>query len=197
VSSLGSTRSSASSKAGGDLGARRSRADDGQAGGQLGQRPGLLGADDAVAEVHAGDRAGGGAGREDDGGGAQQLIAHAHIPLGGQRGVAFDHVDGVFAEQAGHARGERRDDLVATGLDGRVVDLDAADLDAEVVSLADLRQQIGRAQNGLGRDAGVVEAASTDLVALDDNGLLAELGGTDRGDVAAGSGPDHDAVIGG
>ena len=42
----------------GDLRAGGARADDRQAGGQLRQRPGLLGADDAPAELDAGDRTG-------------------------------------------------------------------------------------------------------------------------------------------
>ena len=71
----------------------------------------------------------------------------------------------------------------------------AGDLDAELVGVVDLGQDVGDAQHGLGRDAGVVEAATADLVLLDHGGLHAELGGADRGDVAARPGADHDAVV--
>ena len=61
----------------------------------------------------------------------------------------------------------------------------SGDVDAELVGLVDLGEDVGDAQHGLGGDAGVVEAAAADLVLLDDGGLHAELGGADRGHVAA------------
>ena len=91
--------------AGGDLGARRAGADDRQAGGQLGQRPRLLGADHAAAELDAGDRPGDRAGGEDHAAGAVgRLLADAHVAVGGQRGVALDQVDLVFLEQSRRRR---------------------------------------------------------------------------------------------
>ena len=73
---------------------------------------------------------------------------------------------------------------------------DAAGLDAQLGALLrDLGEDLGGVQHRLGRDAGVVEAAAAGLVALDDGGLLAELGGADRGDVAAGAAADHDHVV--
>ncbi len=100
-------------------------------------------------------------------------------------------------EQAADAARERLDDLRAARLHRGVVDLDARDRQAEVAGLADLAEQVRRAQHGLGGDARVVEAASADLVALDHGGLLAELGGADRGHVPAWTRADHDAVVGG
>ena len=75
--------------------------------------------------------------------------------------------------------------------------LRSGDGDAEVVGLVDLGEHVGDAQDGLGGDAGVVEAAAADDVALDDGGLHAELGGADGGHVAARSRADDDAVVGG
>ena len=49
-------------------------------------------------------------------------------------------------------------------------------------------------QHEFGRDAGVVEAAAPEAVALDHRGAHAELRGADGGDVAAGTGADDDAV---
>ncbi len=183
-------------KARGDLRAGGPAADDRQAGRQLLKRPGLLGPDHAPAELHPGDRTRHRAGCEDHGLRGDQLSVDAHRAVGGQRRIALDQVDVVFLEQAGHARGERGDDLLAAGLHGGVVDLHAAHLQPVLLRVAYLREQVGRAQHRLGGDAGVVQAAPPDLVALDDRGLFPELRGADRGDVAARSGADHDAVIG-
>ena len=101
----------------------------------------------------------------------------------------------MFLEQILDAGGERRDDLLAPRLHGGVVDLHAADVDPELLALADLVEHVGRAQKRLGGDARVVQTAPADLVALDDRGAFTELGGADRRDVAARSGADNDAVI--
>ena len=105
------------------------------------------------------------------------------------------HVDLVLLEQAADAAGEGLDDLLAARGDLGEVDLAAGDLDAELVGLVDLGQDVRDAQDGLGRDAGVVEAAAADLVLLDDGGLHPELGGADRGDISTRPGADNDAVI--
>ena len=84
------------------------------------------------------------------------------------------------------AAGQRLDHLLAARGDGREVDRGARDADAEVARVVDLRLDVGDAQDGLGGDAGVVEAAAADdVVLLDHGGLHAELRGADRGDVAA------------
>ena len=182
--------------AGGDLGARGAGADDGQARGQLASAqassvpmtrspnstPGIVRGAEPVARITVAA--------------ARRLLADAHVAVGGQRGVALDHVDLVFLEQPADARGERRDDLLAARLHAGEVDLDVCDLQPVLAGLADLGEQVGRAQHGLGGDAGVVQAAPAELVALDDGRLLAELRGADRGHVAARPGADHDAVVG-
>ncbi len=179
----------------GDLRARGAGADDGETSRQLGQRPRLLCADHAAAELDAGHRAGDRPCREDHAARAQRALADRHITVAAQARVALDHVDRVFLEQHRDARGERRDDLLAPRLDRRVVDLDAGDPQAELLGVADLAEHVGGAQHRLGGDARVVQAAPAHLVALDHRGLEAELGRPDRGHVAAGSGADHDAVV--
>ncbi len=110
--------------------------------------------------------------------------------------MTLDVVDLVLLEQAGHAAGERLDDLVAALEDLAEVDRALGDRDAEVLRLVDLVQHVGHAQHGLGGDAGVVEAAPADHVLLDHGGAHPQLGGADGGDVAAGTGADDDAVVG-
>jgi hypothetical protein len=53
------------------------------------------------------------------------------------------------------------------------VETDVVADDAEVLAAAGLVVDLGRAQDRLRRDAGVVEAAPARFVALDDGGLLA------------------------
>jgi hypothetical protein len=53
----------------------------------------------------------------------------------------------------------------------------------------------GRAQQRLGRDAAPVEADAAEMLALDNGGLHAELGGADGGDIAARSATDDDDVV--
>ena len=107
------------------------------------------------------------------------------LPSSVTRAVALDVVDLVLLEQARDAAGQRLDDLRAALHDLGEVDRALGDGDAEVVGLVDLGEHVGDAQDGLGGDAGVVEAAAPDDVALDDGGLHAELRGADGGDVAA------------
>ena len=109
-----------------DLGARRARADDGQRVGQLGQRPRLLGADDAAAELRARQRLLHRAGREDDELRrvlrAVEVAADLDVGVVGHDAVALDDVDLVLLEEAGDAARERLDDLLAALADGVEVD---------------------------------------------------------------------------
>ena len=203
-SSVGSTRSSASNSVtvvpepgvrGGDLGSRRAGADDREAGWPFRQGPGLLGSDHAAAELGARNRALHRAGGEDDRLGGHGLAIHGYLAGAGEGGLTLDQLDRVLLEQAGDATGERLDDLRAAGHHPVPLDFRIGDLDPEVARLADLAQHVGHAQDGLGGDAGVVQAAAADRVLLDHGRLHPELGGTDGGHVAAGAGADHDAVV--
>ncbi len=137
----------------GDLRARRPRPHDGQPRRHLGQRPRLLGAEHAPAELHAGDRAPRRAGGEHHGRGLVLLLAHPdpwtgvappavgarHAVAGRhERGLAREHLDPVFLEEAPHAAGQRADDPVPARLHRGVVHLDARDADPELVGLPDL-----------------------------------------------------------
>jgi hypothetical protein len=187
---------------GGDLDTRRARAGHDHRLRQILERPRLLGADHAAAELGAGDRLGDRAGGEDDrllrlDLGAVEVAADLHVAVVGDGGVALDVVDLVLLEQAGDAAGKGLDDLLAARHDLGEVDAALRHGDAEVLGLVDLGQHVGDAQDGLGGDAGVVEAAAPDDVSLDDGGLHAELRGTDGGHVAARSRADDDDVVGG
>ncbi len=168
--------------------------------GQRLERPRLLGADDAAAELRAGQGALHGAGGEDHEPravlGAVEVAADLDVALVGHGAVTLDDVDRVLLHQPGHAAGQRLDDLLAALADGGEVDGRLADRDAERGGLADVTEDVGDAQDRLRGDAGVVQAAPADLVGLDHRGLHPELCGADRGDVAAGTRADDDAVVG-
>ena len=178
----------------GDLRPRRTGADDGQPRGQRLERPCLLGADDTPAELDAGDRTRDRSGREDDRPRAQLVLADADGSGRRERRLPLDQLDLVLAKEAGDAAGERRDDLLAARHERFEINGRLCDLDAELAGLAGLAEDVGGAEDRLGGDAGDVEAASADAVALHDGGAHPELRGADRGHVATRSGADNDAV---
>ena len=120
--------------------------------------------------------------------------ADGHGAVAGQARLALDDLDAVLLHQARHAAGQRRDHLLAALHHRAVVHLGLADLDAELAGFTHLAEHVGDPQHGLGRDAGVVQAASADGVLLHHRGLHAELRGADRGDVPAGTRADDDRV---
>ena len=65
---------------------------------------------------------------------------------------------------------------------------------AEVAGILHQVHDLGTAQQRLGRDAAPVEADAAQVLALDDGGLHAELGGADRRDIAARAATDDDEV---
>src|SRR6201996_371627 len=179
---------------GGDLRARRAGADDGDLLRLLGQRPGAPGVDDAAAELDARDRQRHPAGGEDHAfGRLVDLTVRRDVALGGQRALALDQRDLVLVPEESDPAGERFRDLGAARLQGGPVDRDVAD-DPELGAVLRLMEDLRRAEDRLRRDAGVVEAATARFVALDDGGLLAQLGGTDGGDITARATPDHDDI---
>ena len=70
----------------------------------------------------------------------------------------------------------------------------AAEAELRAVVLDQL-DQVGVGQEGLGRDAAPVEADAAQLVALDAEHALLELGGADRAGVTRGPAADHHNVI--
>ena len=77
----------------------------------------------------------------------------------------------------------------AAGVEAQVVGLEA-----ELLQVVHEVEDLGRAQQRLGRDAAPVEADAAQMLALDEAGLHPELGRTDGGDVAAGAPADDDEV---
>ena len=68
-----------------------------------------------------------------------------------------------FLNRPGDAAGERLDDLLAAlARPWRSRPCGSATVDAELVGLVDLGEHVGDAQHGLGGDAGVVQAAAAD-----------------------------------
>ena len=75
------------------------------------------------------------------------------------------------------------------------VDLRRAEVDAEVVRVRGFVDHRGRMQQRLRRNAADVEAHAAECgVALDQHRVQAEVGGAERGGVAAGTGAEHDDV---
>ena len=67
---------------------------------------------------------------------------------------------------------------------------------AELLAVVlDQLDQVGVGQEGLGRDAAPVQADAAQLVALDAEHALLELGGADRAGVAGGAAADHHDVV--
>ena len=210
ASSVGSTRSSASNSmhlgaearvGRGDLGARRAGADDGERLRQLLERPRLLGADHAAAELAC---RGSACGTEPV---ARMIVLRGLVsPSSPTRDVAVagratpsPSMTSIlfFLNRPRDAAGQRLDDLRAALADGAEVDRRGSATvmpNSSASSISD--EDVGDAQHRLGGDAGVVQAAPADRVLLDHRGLHAELGGADRGDVAARPGADDDAVVG-
>src|SRR3954466_8247356 len=121
---------------GGDLDARRARARHDHRLRQVLERPRLLGADHAAAELGAGDRLRDRAGGEDHGLrldlGAVEVAAHLDVAVVGDGAVALDVVDLVLLEEAGDAAGQRLDHLQPALHDLAEVDRPLGDGDAEV-----------------------------------------------------------------
>jgi hypothetical protein len=180
----------------GDLRAGGAGADDCDLLRHLLQRPGGPGVEHAVAELDARDRQRHRAGRQEDVLGRVFGLADddgAGV-LDGR--LALDQVDLVVLEESGNAAAEALADLLATRLHGIPVDADALDLDPELGRrVGGLVVDLGGVEDRLRRHAGVVEAAPTRVVLLGHRRLQPELGRPHRGDVAAGSGADHDDVV--
>ena len=119
------------------------------------------------------------------------------LARGNELGGAVDGGDAVLLEQPGDAAGEVLDDLVLALEHGAEVEFDLGQLDAELGGVVlGLGVELAGVEQGLAGDAADVEAGAAERGALLDAGdLLAELGGADGGDVAAGTGPDDDQIV--
>src|SRR5690606_24993486 len=113
----------------------------------------------------------------------------------GERAAAVVDADLVLlheprdtARQAVRDASRARDDALHVELPARVVEAEVLRLIAQHV------RDLGAAQQRLGRDAAPVEADAAQVLALDDRGREAELGGADRRDVAARAAADDEDV---
>src|SRR5690606_27081816 len=73
----------------------------------------------------------------------------------------------------------------------------AVEDEAVLLGVFGVMEDLGRAQQGLGRDTAPIQADAAQVLALYDRGFEAELGRADRRNVAAGTGTDDEDVVGG
>ena len=108
--------------------------------------------------------------------------------------LAVEHGDLVFPQQVLDAAVELARDL-ARALD-HLVEIVAQLLGAEAELLEVMHEveNLGRAQQRLGRDAAPVQADAAQVLALDECCLHAELGGPDCRDIAPRPAADHDQI---
>ena len=118
-------------------------------------------------------------------------------PGPGEPAEAGGDVDPVLLHQVGDAVGRLADDLLLVLHRRRHVEPDLARRDADLGAVPRLLEQVGRVEQGLGRDAAPERAdAAQPRLLLDDQDRQAELRRPDRGDVAARARADDDEVVG-
>ena len=119
---------------------------------------------------------------------------HGHLAGRVDDGLAPDDRHFVLLHQEADAVVEPLGDG-ARALDhgGRVV-ADIVGFEPIILGVLHVVENLGRAQQRLGRDAAPVQADAAEIIALDDGRLEAELGRADGGDVAAGAGADDQNV---
>ena len=107
---------------------------------------------------------------------------------------ALDHLDTALFGHGRETAGELGDHLLLAGAHLVEVDLRLAEGDAHRVQRLDLFEDGSGMQQGFGGDTTDVQADAAEcVVALDQDDLLAEVGGAEGGGVAAGTGAeDHD-----
>ncbi len=117
-----------------------------------------------------------------------------HDPLAGQPAVAAHERDGVLLEPRQLRRVvEIVDDLVAAAQDGFGVE-PVADGLAHARHAPCLGEQLGRAEQRLGRHARIEGALPADEVRLDDRRGMAAIGRAAREHLAGRPGADHDHI---
>ena len=140
--------------------------------------------------------------REDDPGGLEKRLravgpGHFDAPRPGEPAGAADPGDLVLRQQAVDPLAERGDDLFLALEHRGQIEGHRADLDAVMSKLTSgFLVFVARLEERLGRDAPDPQAGAAEAVLLlDHSGGEPELGGTDGGHIAAGTGTDHQHVI--
>jgi len=154
----------------------------------------LLGGDDAATDLEPGKAARVRTGGEHHVLARDGVVADLHGGGGGQAAGALDGRDAARLQQALQAFVLAGDDALAVLRHSR--DVDALELggDPELRRLAGEIGDLGRVQQGLGRDAADMQAGAADLVLLDETNRQTQLGGADRSGVSATPGAQHDKV---
>ena len=115
----------------------------------------------------------------------------------GEPAVAPDGGDLALPGQSGQAAGEPPDHALLPGPQLVDVDRRSTERDAVLAHLPGFGDDLGRVQQGLGRDAADVEADSAQCrPAVDEHDLLAQVGRPERGRVAARPGAEDEHVRG-
>ena len=124
------------------------------------------------------------------------LAFHGEAGGAGQRALAHMHRDLVLLHQVRDALVELLGDTAAAFHHRFEIGLDlAGDLEPVILGVLGVVEDLGRAQQRLGRDAAPVEADTAEQFAFDDGGLEAQLRAADRRDIAAGAASEHDDVV--
>ena len=165
-----------------------------------------IGPDQFLVGLEAGQHARPRAGGDDDvlgliGAGAERAfrrfaLAGFHRDFAGRvdRRLAPDHGDLVLLHQKADAVVEPLRHRARALHHGRRIVGDFAGRQPVILGVLQVVENLGRAQQRLGRDAAPVEADAAEIVALDDGGLEAKLRGADGADIAARPRADDDDV---
>jgi hypothetical protein len=183
----------------GELDADRAGATDDHAGRQVLVEDLLLVGHDVLADLHARQHPHGRPGGQDQvvervAGGGAVVALDVDPGVAGEGAPPVDLGDLVLLHQVVDALDDALAHLAAARV-GRAVLHRRVALDAELVALVRERVgELGVLEERLGRDAADVEADTAPVLLLHDRDLLAQLGRSDRGDVAAGAGAEDQDI---
>src|SRR5690606_4667126 len=104
-----------------------------------------------------------GAGGQDDVAALVDLAVDGDLVGAGEPALALDDGDPAGLDQTGQALVQAADDLVLVGVHRGHVDAVEAGLDAELLALLGGVGDLGGVQQGLGRDAALVQAGAAQL----------------------------------
>ena len=110
--------------------------------------------------------------------------------------MSFDHLDAVLAHQHADALDQPSGYLTAAVHRRAVVSLEPCDGEAELLATPQQGDDLGVAQERLGRNAPPVEAHPAQVFLLDQGDLQPQLGSADGGHVAARPRADDGDVVG-
>ena len=124
------------------------------------------------------------------------LVAlHRQLCRAGQRALAHVHGDLVLLHQVRDARLSCLATPAAALHHRLKIGLYPFGNQAIILGVLHVVEDLGRAQQRLGRDAPPVEADPAEQLALDDRGLQPQLRRADRRDIAAGARSENDDVV--